>query len=415
MRAKCDCRSATYTSESFRRLLQLATVILFVSQLVGCVSAGKPSNYGADPVAPAIIDQPQNQSVPMGLTATFALPASGDQLNYQWYKNGEAISGATSEGYTTLATTFADSGSLFTATVSNSLGSVTSNTATLTVTARAPAIGDLRFQQVDAASTVNGYATGPVGIASAIPALSGASFTASIGSPLYMGPTVCASPPVVPELGCEWPFEQYNLPYDLIGLGLSTGYGSDFFTNFPADLQNSSFPALGNPVNAPNSVVTSLDLESPDNLIAASWIQSSQSTGFDMSLQTVSPSDFQAAANQEGAHSRVITAVSYNAGQVVYLSYGWTGDKSTIYETQVMTASIETAESAAMSMANQGFIITALGGSNLDNSYLLVGTRVQGDTVSRPFLTNEGIYTAGYALVGVLQDLQDNVTYLGER
>ena len=54
-------------------------------------------------------------------------------LSYQWEKNGANITGATSASYTTPATTLADNGALFAVIVSNDVGSVTSNNATLTV------------------------------------------------------------------------------------------------------------------------------------------------------------------------------------------------------------------------------------------------------------------------------------------
>ena len=54
-------------------------------------------------------------------------------LSYQWNKNGTVISGATSTSYTTPAETTADNGAQFTVVVSNSVGNVTSNAATLTV------------------------------------------------------------------------------------------------------------------------------------------------------------------------------------------------------------------------------------------------------------------------------------------
>jgi hypothetical protein len=54
-------------------------------------------------------------------------------LSYQWQKNGAAISGATSSSYTTPAETTSDTGAQFIVIVSNSVGSVTSNAATLTV------------------------------------------------------------------------------------------------------------------------------------------------------------------------------------------------------------------------------------------------------------------------------------------
>jgi len=346
----------------------------------------------------------------MGLTATFSVSASGNPLNYQWEKNGEPISGATGMAYTTPATAFTDTGSTYSVTITNSLGSVTSTTVTLTVTARAPKAGDLRFQQVDAASTINGY-TGSMG--SAIPGRSGAYLSGSIGTPLYVSPIVCGQPPVAAGIGCEWPYQQFA---PAPALGLSTGYGGDFLSNLQADLQSPGFPAGGTAINSANSVVTSLDLEAPDGLFAASWIQSSQSSGFDLSQNTVSLADFQTAAAQEGANSRVITAVSFNNGQVVYFSYGWRSDTSTVYETQVATASVETAAAAAANLAAQGYIITALGGSNLNDSYVLVGTRVQGDTMPRPFESDwPSLTQSGYAIVGVLQDAQGNATYLGER
>ena len=88
----------------------------------------------AAPVAPTITTQPANQTVTAGQTATFSVVASGTApLTYQWQKNGSAISGATATSYTTPITTTADSGELFRVVVSNSVGSVTSNSATLTV------------------------------------------------------------------------------------------------------------------------------------------------------------------------------------------------------------------------------------------------------------------------------------------
>ena len=130
----------------------------------GSGSAGSTASIPLTPVeAPAITLQPADQSVPMGLSANFTVTATGASLQYQWAKNGAAIAGATSGNYATPATAFADSGATFTVSVSNSGGKVTSNAASLTVTARAPMAGDLRFQQVDAPSTVNGW--GNVGTA----------------------------------------------------------------------------------------------------------------------------------------------------------------------------------------------------------------------------------------------------------
>ncbi len=84
--------------------------------------------------APTITTQPASQTVTLGQTATFNVTATGtNPLSYQWQKNSTNIDQATSSSYTTPATTSADNGSRFTVLVSNSVGSVTSNAATLTV------------------------------------------------------------------------------------------------------------------------------------------------------------------------------------------------------------------------------------------------------------------------------------------
>ena len=94
--------------------------------------------------APRITTQPADRTVTAGQTATFTVAASGTApLSYQWRKNGVNISGATSATYTTPATTLADNGALFSAVVTNSFGSDTSDDATLTVTANNPPTGTI--------------------------------------------------------------------------------------------------------------------------------------------------------------------------------------------------------------------------------------------------------------------------------
>ncbi|MGO9340761.1 MAG: hypothetical protein ACLPY1_25075, partial [Terracidiphilus sp.] len=83
---------------------------------------------------PAITFQPANASVTIGQTATFSVSAVGPgTLTYQWRMNSQNIAGATSASYTIAATTAVDSGSAFDVVVSNTAGSVTSNSATLLV------------------------------------------------------------------------------------------------------------------------------------------------------------------------------------------------------------------------------------------------------------------------------------------
>ena len=99
----------------------------------GCSSSGPPAISGGL-VAASIATQPNNVTVSAGQTATFSVTGAGSTpLSYQWQKNGVNIAAATSPNYTTPATTAADNGAVFTVRVSNSVGGVTSNPASLTV------------------------------------------------------------------------------------------------------------------------------------------------------------------------------------------------------------------------------------------------------------------------------------------
>lgn len=405
--------------------------------LLGCGGGSNGQGSGSSTIPPAvpvvptnpvtaaaIVTQPASQSVPMGLTATFSVAATGTSLSYQWSKGGSPISGATASSYTTPATAFADTGSGFTVAVSNSAGVVTSNSASLTVTARAPKAGDLRFQQVDAASTISGYSANPSGVSPDAKGSLSVYFANSIGTPLFLSPSICtATSSTSGSTGntCSWQSQQFLLPSPLTGLGLSLGYGGDVLTNFAMDLQSSSFPAKGDALNSPDTVITSLDFEPAENLFSASWIQTSQGGGFDVMQQMVAPEGLQDAANQEGAHSRVITAFSYFNGQIVYLSYGWQTDTTTVYETQVATATSVTLPAVAANLASQGYVLTAMGGAESNDSLLVVGTRVKGDSVARPFVSAAlgaeatSVLQPGYAIVGVVHDSAGNTTYLGER
>ncbi len=416
--------------ESSHRGLALAMAACWgmAFALSGCSSGtGGATSLPSTPVIAATIsDQPVDQSIPMGLSATFAVTATGSSLQYQWAKNGVAIAGATGSSYATPATTFADSGANFTVTVSNSAGGISSNAASLTVTARAPMAGDLRFQQVDAPSTLNGWGNAGTGLSTFLSGRAAQTFSPSLGTPLWVGSAGnCAVPPVTNGLGCAWEYSEVPFAVSSSSPTLLAGYSSDTFDDLEADLQNTAWPAQNgaSPASA-TSVITSLDLEPASALFAVSWIQTAQQTEFEREENAVSAANLQAAATQEGANSRVITAISNNAGEITYLSYGWQADTVTLYEAQVLTASTADAPAAAARLAAQGFIITALGQADSSGNILLVGTRVQGDTLARPFVAAQGsmavqaMMQQGYALIGVIVNLSNPAnpyTYLGER
>jgi hypothetical protein len=83
--------------------------------------------------APSISQQPQNETVNVGDTPSFSVIVTGTTpFTYQWRRNGSNISGATSPSYSFVAQA-ADNGAQFSVVVTNSVGTATSNTATLTV------------------------------------------------------------------------------------------------------------------------------------------------------------------------------------------------------------------------------------------------------------------------------------------
>ncbi len=110
--------------------------VVLTSGSASVTSSSATLTVTAAPVAPSITSQPADKTVAAGQTATFSVAATGTSpLAYQWRKNGAPISGATSPSYTTPAAASADSGAQYTVTVSNSVGSLTSNPAVLTVLA----------------------------------------------------------------------------------------------------------------------------------------------------------------------------------------------------------------------------------------------------------------------------------------
>lgn len=116
-----------------RQFLVFMTAMSFAAlSLAGC--NGAAYNVAGKPMAPSITAEPANQTVTAGQTATFNVTASGTApLSYQWQLNAADIPGATAASYTTPVTTTANSGEMFRVVVSNSAGSVTSNSAMLTV------------------------------------------------------------------------------------------------------------------------------------------------------------------------------------------------------------------------------------------------------------------------------------------
>lgn len=243
--------------------------------------------------------------------------------------------------------------------------------------------GDLRFQQILSPAVKQAVRPGQSLI---LWYPTGESYTNSLGTPLRIGLGQCV--PGRPQ-DCGWLYTTYKLPAGLSG---SVQYAADFPEKLDSDLKTLSTA----------SVVNSLDIEAQQEVYAVSIVQG-QSDGFDCRHETSAVTALQAATTADGAIGRVVTAVSFNdaSGLVDFLSYGWSADRATKYETQVLTTPYDGIGAAAQSLADNGYIITAFGGNGPDG-YILIGTRVSGDSISRPILISPDASTStqGFSLVG---------------
>jgi hypothetical protein len=365
-------------------MLRPALVILFACAalpLAGC--GGKSSPPPPPPQGVVITVQPLSQTVPISETATFAVTATGTApLNYQWSENGQEIPGAVDASYTTPAIALGDNDSTligsFQVTVSNAVNSVASNTVTLKAGARSPKPGDLRyllFQQVD----LPGFNANGLGF------LWTANYwiSNSVGAPLGLGSAYDC--PAVND--CAWPWETFGP-----APGLAMYYQEDFTAT---EMPFTSYLAS---IAAPNLVLTSMDMESANGVMGVSWVETAQTGGFDQRLEIVPPAEIQATVAADGALSRIITAASFDAsGNANLISYGWTGDTTTVYETQTLIVPAGSSssmwagvESAASTLAGAGYAISAFGGNDTDG-YVLIGIRVQGDTLPRAIGFGDGL------------------------
>jgi len=139
----------------------MLSVLCFVSfgLLAGCGSSTGSGSNNSAPIAPAITQQPGNQTVNAGSSATFTAAASGTPaptVQWQVSTNGGAfanVAGATSTTLTLTGTTASQNGNKYQAVFTNSAGSATTTAATLTVNV-APAITQQPANQaVNAGST----------------------------------------------------------------------------------------------------------------------------------------------------------------------------------------------------------------------------------------------------------------------
>lgn len=86
---------------------------------------------------PIITGQPQPAAVTVGQPLSLSVTVTGSNLTYQWFRDGVALSGATSSVFAVGSAALVDAGN-YTVTASNPTGSATSQPATVTVSAASP-------------------------------------------------------------------------------------------------------------------------------------------------------------------------------------------------------------------------------------------------------------------------------------
>jgi endonuclease/exonuclease/phosphatase family metal-dependent hydrolase len=127
------------------------------------------ANSGADTNAPSIITQPVDQTVPAGSNVVFSVTAAGaSPLSYQWYFNTNTLISATTANTLTITNAQLTNSGGYSVIITNSMGSITSAVANLTVTNAAPGISAQPQNQSvvvagDVTFSVSATGTAPLG------------------------------------------------------------------------------------------------------------------------------------------------------------------------------------------------------------------------------------------------------------
>ena len=132
-----------------------------VRDSAGTITSGATHLTVAIPPPPQITQQPTSRTVGAGTNVTFSVTTVyGVPVAYQWHFNGNAISGATGTSYALTDVQAKDMGD-YTVVLTNFAGALTSQVATLTVTAQPPVVVLQPLSRATApASTASFFALG---------------------------------------------------------------------------------------------------------------------------------------------------------------------------------------------------------------------------------------------------------------
>src|SRR6185312_7306586 len=219
------------------------------------------------------------------------------------------------------------------------------------------------------------------------------------GTPLQLGASNLCN-----AAQCVWFFDAFALPSDVVPVGVI--YAGSILANLDETLNAKNTDT--------NAVITAMDIRPTPGVFGISEAVTPKAGGYHLSNKVVPLADLPATAAAEGAQKRVITAVSFDSGQVRYLSYAWDHDTTTNgYDTQVVEAAQAGVPAAAEQLGTNGYVVTAVGGNAVDG-FILVGTRVHGATGAQTVAVDPAFsdILPGYAIIADLVDDAGTVTFI---
>ena len=220
---------------------------------------------------------------------------------------------------------------------------------------------------------------------------------AAAGTPLQLGASnLCDA------AQCVWFFDVFALPSDVAHVGVRYSGSLLAFLDEVLDAGDT------------DAVITALDIRPTAGVFGTSEEFTPQAGGYHVANHLIPLADLPTAAAAEGGQKRVITAVSFDSGQVRYVSYSWDHDTTTSgYDTRVVDTTQAGVPAAAEQLGASGYVVTAVGGNAVDG-FVLVGTRVHGDTRAKTVAVDPAFSSilSGYAIIADLVDDAGNVTFV---
>ena len=222
---------------------------------------------------------------------------------------------------------------------------------------------------------------------------------AAAGTPLQLGASNLSTADQ-----CVWFFDVFALPSNVVPVGVT--YSGSILANLDETLNAKNTDT--------NAVITAMDIREGPGVFGISEAFTPKAGGYHLSNHVIPLAGLPAAAATEGEQKRVITAVSFDSGQVRYLSYAWNHDTTTNgYDTQVVETAQAGVPAAAEQLGTNGYVVTAVGGNAVDG-FILVGTRVHGATGAQTVAVDPAFSNIlpGYAIIADLVDDAGTVTFI---